>query len=164
MKPTTILVSALATLVAAAPASEKKVEERSFAFDVGQFNNFNGFQSVNLNYLAKLNGLNLNILSLLADNNNLNIGGFQNLFNIGNDIKIQDILLLQQLQDLQQFHNAGILNNFNLANFQFGGFNGLGFGGSILDTGLLNLGGVGLNSFINPSVVTQVQTVAQSCE
>lgn len=160
MKPTTLFVSALATLAAAAPTgAEKEVEKRGFNFDANSFGNFQNFgQSVNLNYLLNINNLNLGVLQLLASQNNLNINGFSSLFNLGaNQFQLQDLLLLQQLADLQQFANIGVLNSFDLSGFGFGGINNIG---GILNTGLLGLGGVDLNAFIQPQVVTQVQTVA----
>lgn len=160
MKPTTLFVSALATLAAAAPTgAEKEVEKRGSRFDPNSFGNFKNFgQSTNLNYLLNVNSLNLDVLQLLASQNNLNIDGFSSLFSLGNNqFQLQDILLLQQLADLQQFAQIGVLNSFDLTNFDFGGVNNIG---GVLNTGLLGLGGVDLNSFIQPSVITQVQTIA----
>jgi hypothetical protein len=160
MKPTTLFVSALATLAAAAPTGgEKEVEKRGFNFDANSFSNFQNFgQSTNLNYLRNINDLNLGVLQLLASQNNLNIDGFSSLFSLGNNqFQLQDLLLLQQLADLQQFAQIGVLNSFDLTGFNFGGVNN---NGGILNTGLLGLGGVDLNSFVQPSVVTQVQTIA----
>jgi len=139
--------------------AEKEVEKRGFNFDANSFGNFQNFgQSVNLNYLLNINGLNLGVLQLLASQNNLNINGFSSLFNLGSQqFQLQDILLLQQLADLQQFAQVGVLNSFDLSGFNFGGLNNIG---GILNTGLLGLGGVDLNAFIQPQVVTQVQTVA----
>jgi hypothetical protein len=160
MKPTTLFVSALATLAAAAPTgAEKEVEKRGFNFDSKSFGDFKNFgQSVNLNYMLDINNLDLGILQLLASQNNLNIDGFSSLFSLGSQqFQLQDILLLQQLADLQQFAQIGVLNAFDLTGFNFGGINNIG---GILNTGLLGLGGVDLNAFVQPSVLTQVQTIA----
>jgi len=144
MKASTILVSALATLVAAAP-TEKRAN-----VDLGLLNGLQGFNQVNLNYLTNINSLDLNLLGLLGQQNNLDILQFQGLFN-QQAFDIQAILQLQQLNDLLLFANAGVLNGFDLGGL---GLNQLQFG--LID----NLRGIDLQQFIVPNVVTQVQTVA----
>jgi hypothetical protein len=145
----TLIVSALATLVAAAPAA---LEKKSFNFDNNQFNQFSGFNQVNLNYLFNVNQqqLQLQQLAQLAQVNNFNIGGFQNLFQ-AQDFDLNALLQFQQLQTLLQLQSTGIFNSFDFTGFQLQG----------LDFGLINnLNSVDLNQFIQPNVVTQVQTVA----
>lgn len=144
MKASTIFVSALATLVAAAP-TEKRAN-----VDLGLLNGLQGFNQVNLNYLTNINSLDLQLLGLLGQQNNLDILQFQGLFQ-QQAFDIQAVLQLQQLNDLLLFANAGVLNGFDLGGL---GLNQLNFG--LID----NLRGVDLQQFIVPNVVTQVQTVA----
>lgn len=144
MKASTIFVSALATLVAAAP-TEKRAN-----IDLGLLNGLQGFNQVNLNYLTNINSLDLQLLGLLGQQNNLDILQFQGLFQ-QQAFDIQAVLQLQQLNDLLLFANAGVLNGFDLGGL---GLNQLNFG--LID----NLRGVDLQQFIVPNVVTQVQTVA----
>lgn len=155
MKLFTILISALATLVAAAPtASPTDVDKRSFAFDINAFNGFKSFNQVNLNYLLKINSLQLALLGNLAQVNNLNILQFQSLFK--KDLfDIQALLQLQSLHTLLQIHQLGVLNGFDLATLQL----------QQLNLGLLNnVALVDLQQFIKPGVVTQVQSVASQRE
>jgi hypothetical protein len=155
MKPATFLVSALATLAAAAPAAPvTDLEARSFAFDVNAFNSFKSFQQVNLNYLLNINAVQLGLLGNLASVNNLNILQFQPLF----QQQVFDISALLQLQSLHTFlqiHQLGVLSGFDLASLQL----------QQLNLGLLNnVGVLDLQQFISPNVVTQVQTVASQRE
>ncbi|KAM7206846.1 hypothetical protein V8F20_002552 [Naviculisporaceae sp. PSN 640] len=144
MKFTTIFVSAFAALAAAAPM-EKRAE-----FDISLLNNLNGFQQVNLNYLLKINSLDLSLLGGLGQLNNFNILGFQNLFQ-AQQFDLNALLQLQQLQTLLQFSQLGLFNGFDLQQLQL----------QQLQLGLLgNVGAVNLGQFISPNVVTQVQTVA----
>ncbi|KAK0715815.1 hypothetical protein B0H67DRAFT_251195 [Lasiosphaeris hirsuta] len=145
MKFSTVIVSALATLVSAAPT-----EKRS-AFDLSQLNGLNNFNQVNLNYLLNVNSLDLNLLGSLGQVNNFDILQFSNLFQ-GNQFDIQALLQLQQLQDLLLLGQQGLFNGFDLSSLQFGG----------LQLGLLQqqVGVLDLQQFIAPQVVTQVQTIA----
>src|SRR4051812_23887603 len=114
MKVATILVSALATLVAAAPAAEKKVEARGF----NDFLNsgFTGFQSSNLNYVFGINnGVDqFAILQQLALQQNLGLNQFDGLFGLNNGaIDLNSLLLMQQLLDLATFAQFGVLSGFD---------------------------------------------------
>jgi len=152
MKASTIIASALATLVAAAP-TEKKVEQRGFNDVLG--GGFSGFQSTNLNYIFGINNgvNNFDILQQLALGQNLGLNQFDNLFNVNNNaLDINAILQLQQFADLAAIAQLGVFGGFDLS--------GLNLQNSLLQTGLLNLGGANLNQFIQPNVVTQVQTIA----
>ena len=113
MKASTIFVSLFATMAAAAPV---EVEKRT-QFDLSQLNNLNNFQQVNLNYLLNINSLDLNLLGALGQNNNFNILDFSKLFQ-AQQFDLQAILQLQQLQTLLQFGQIGVLNGFDLQNFQ----------------------------------------------
>jgi hypothetical protein len=152
MKASTVIVSALATLVAAAP-TEKKVEERGFNDFLG--GGFSGFPSTNVNYLFGLNnGLNnFNVLQQLALNQNFGFNQFDGLFNANNQfLDLNTILQLQQLSDLAAIAQLGVFGGFDLAQ--------LNLQNALLQTGLLNLGGANLGQFVQPNVVTQVQTIA----
>ncbi|KAK3906270.1 hypothetical protein C8A05DRAFT_29834 [Staphylotrichum tortipilum] len=151
MKPVTFLVSALATLVAAAPAAPATdLEARSFAFDINSFNGLNNFNQVNLNYLLNINSLQLGILGNLANVNNFNILQFQPLFQ-QQAFDIQGLLQLQSLHTFLQINQLGVLGGFDLASLQL----------QQLNLGLLNnVGVLDLQQFISPNVVTQVQSVA----
>ncbi len=155
MKPATFLVSALATLVAAAPTTSTTTEvEKRLAFDAGLFNGLNNFNQVNLNYLLNVNSLDLQLLGLLAQQNNLNILQFQGLFQ-QNNFDLASLLQFQQLQLLLDLGGAGVFNGLDLNTLNFG----------LLNFGLLdNFRGIDLQQFIVPSVVTQVQTVASQSE
>ena len=158
MKPATFLVSALATLVAAAPAAPAApatdIEARGFQFDINQFNGLNQFSQVNLNYLLNINSLQLQLLGNLANVNNLNILQFQPLFQ-QNVFDIQGLLQLQSLHTFLQINQLGVLSGFDLASLQL----------QNLQLGLLNnVGVLDLQQFISPNVVGQVQQVAAQSE
>lgn len=153
MKCTTFLVSALATLAAAAPTSTE-VDKRAFAFDINAFNGLANFNQVNLNYLLNINSVQLNLLGNLANVNNFNIGQFQGLFQ-QQAFDIQGLLQLQTVHTLLQFHQLGVLNGFDLGSVQL----------QLLNLGLLNnVGVLDLQQFIQPNVVGQVQSVASQRE
>ncbi|KAK0718321.1 hypothetical protein B0T26DRAFT_676499 [Lasiosphaeria miniovina] len=146
MKSVTLIVSALAAMVSAAPAA---VEKKS-NFDLSQLNNLNNFNQVNLNYLLNINQLQLQQLGFLGQNNNFNILGYQNLFS-SNQFDLASLLQLQQLQTLLQFQQVGLFSNFDLSSLDL----------QLLQLGLLNnVGSVDLSQFIQPTVVSQVQTIA----
>ena len=157
MKVFTILVSALATLTAAAPAvapATAEVDKRSFAFDANALNGLKGFNQVNLNYLLNINSLQLGLLGNLANVNNFNVLQFQNLFQ-QQAFDIQGLLQLQSLHTFLQINQLGVLSGFDLASLQL----------QNLNLGLLNnVGILDLQQFISPNVVTQVQTVASQRE
>ncbi|KAK4231370.1 hypothetical protein QBC38DRAFT_246943 [Podospora fimiseda] len=156
MKAFTILVSALATLTAAAPVvstttevSTAEVDKRAFAFDVNAFNGLKGFQQVNLNYLLNINALQVGLLGNLANVNNFNILQFQALFQ-KQQFDLASLLQLQQLHTFLQIHQLGVLNGFDLSGLQL----------KQLQLGLLNnVGAIDLSQFISPNVIGQVTTV-----
>ena len=148
MKPVSIIVSALATLAAAAPA--KEVEKRSNV-DLSGVNNLGSFNSVDIQYLASVNGLDLNLLSQLGSVNNFDILGFQSLFQ-SNVFDLNAVLQLQQLQTLLALGQVGVLNGFDLSTLSL----------NALNLGLVsNIGGFDFGGLIDASVVPQIQTVAQ---
>jgi hypothetical protein len=149
----TFIISALATLVAAAPTATD-VDKRSFAFDINSFNGLKNFQQVNLNYLLNINSVQLGLLGNLANTNNFNIGQFQGLFQ-QQSFDIQALLQLQQLHTFLQINQLGVLGGFDLATLQL----------QQLNLGLLNnVGVLDLQQFIQPNVIGQVQSVASQRE
>jgi hypothetical protein len=152
MKFTSVIVSALATLATAAPA--KSIEGRvSSAIDLAGLNNLNSFNSVDIQYLAQINGLDLNLLLALGQNNGLQINSFNSLFQ-GNNFDLQQILQLQQLQTLLSIAGTGALNSFDLSSIILEQ--------QLLQLGLINnIGSFGFGSLIDQSLVPQIQTIAQ---
>ncbi|KAI1381898.1 hypothetical protein F4677DRAFT_8318 [Hypoxylon crocopeplum] len=149
MKPTTLLVSALAAVATAAPTST----EKRTSFDLGAFNNFD-FANQDLKYLLAVNGFDLQAFAQLAAFNNLNIGGFQSLF-VDNSFDINAILQLQQIALLAELGGLGIFGNFDLSSLQL----------NVFDLGLINgIGGFDIGGIIDQSLVPQIQTVIQQTE
>ncbi|KAI0120400.1 hypothetical protein F4776DRAFT_253519 [Hypoxylon sp. NC0597] len=150
MKPTTILVSALAAVASAAPTTT--AEKRS-AIDLGAFNNF-GFANQDLQYLLAINGFNLQAFAQLAAFNNLNIGGFQSLF-VNNVFDVNSLLQLQQIALLSQLGGLGVFSNFDLSSLQL----------NVFDLGLIGgIGGFDVSSLIDQTLVPQIQTIIQQTE
>lgn len=148
MKPTSLLVSALATVALAAPA--KEIETRGNV-DFSRLNNLNRFNSIDIQYLAAVNSLDLALLAQLGNVNNFNVNGFQNLFQ-GNNFDLNTILQLQQLQTLLSLGQVGVLNGFDLSGLNLG----------TLNLGLVNnIGGFDFSQLIDQSLIPQIQTVAQ---
>jgi hypothetical protein len=148
MRFSSIIAAGLAAVATAAPT---KVEERSSFDFANQFNNLQGFGNLDLNYLLAINGLNLDLFGQLAQNQNFNLLAFQGLFQDSASFDLQSVLLLQQLVDLQNFANLGLLGGFDLSGLNLNAFN---FG--LLQSGV---GGLGLNQFIDQSFVPQIQQI-----
>lgn len=161
MKASTIIVSALASLVAAAP-TEKKVEERGFSNFLGAGANFGGFGNSQLDYIFQLNGGldQFGILQQLALQQNLGLGQFDALFGLNNNqngfLDLNSILLLQQINDLVAFANFGVLGGFDLSS--------LILQNNVVNTGLLGLNAINLGQLVQPQVISQVQTIASQGE
>ncbi|ROT40534.1 hypothetical protein SODALDRAFT_321863 [Sodiomyces alkalinus F11] len=159
MKFFTVVLSALAaTFVTAAPAAV--VEETSATalstiearttFDLSRLNGLQGFQNVDLNYLLRLNQVNLNLFQQLGQAQNLNLLAFSHLFN-AQAFDVQSLLQLQQLHTVLAFHQQGLFNNLNLANLHLGGLN-LGL--------IQNVHGINLDQFVDRNVIGRVQLIA----
>lgn len=157
MKFSTVIVSALAAVVSAAPAQTQS--EKRTALDISQLNNF-GFSNQNFGYLGQINSLNFDVLTQLATVNNFDALAFQGLFQ-SQIFNINTLLQIQQLQTLIQFQQLGVLSAFDLSTLTL----------QTLNLGLLApIGAVDLNSFFlsgaNPLIsttdITQIQTIAQS--
>lgn len=164
MQFSTLLVSALAAVAYAAPSQMSAREDKQQnqdqnkdankdaaaqqQFDLAQLNN-GAFNNLDIAYLNVLNKVDLNVLSGLAVQQNLNLAAFQNVFN-AQAFDLNAILQLQQLVQLQQLQQLGLLGGVNLAALQL----------QQLNLGLIgNVGGVNLQQFIDAGVKQQVQAV-----
>ncbi|KAH8912368.1 hypothetical protein BR93DRAFT_933388 [Coniochaeta sp. PMI_546] len=150
MKFTSVIVSALATVAAAAPA--KAVEERS-SLNLAGLNNLQSFGAIDIQYLAQVNSLDLQLLLALGQNQGLNINAFDQLFQ-SSSFDLQSILLLQQLQTLLAIAGTGALNSFDLSS--------INLQQQLLQLGLVDsLNSFSFSSLIDQSLVPQIQTIAQ---
>jgi hypothetical protein len=152
MKPTAILVGALAAVASAAPT---KVEERNaafggnFGFDVSGVNNLQ-FANLDLQYLAAINGFGgFNNLQGLAINNGFNFNQFGGLFN--NDVfDVSQLLALQQLVLFDQLASFQVFQQFDLSSLLF----------NQLNFGLINnVFGFNFNSIIDQALIPQISAV-----
>jgi len=155
MKPTSIILGALAAVATAAPTT--KVETRgnrdfsSFG-DFGGINNFDFFNQ-DLQYLSLVNSLDFNVLAQLSSVNNFDVFQFNNLFN--NDVfDLASALQFQQVSQLVQLASLGAFNQLDLSGLLF---NQLNFGVISNDLFNFNLGGL-----INQAVIPQVVAVVQA--
>ncbi|KAB5572014.1 hypothetical protein GE09DRAFT_1282483 [Coniochaeta sp. 2T2.1] len=151
MKFTTVIVSALASVAAAAPT--KQVEERAFNFDLAGLNNLRNFNSLDLNYLGQVNNIDLQLLLALGQNQGLNLNGFNNLFQT-NNFDLGALLQLQQLQTLLSIAGTGVFQGFDLSGFALDQ--------QLLQLGLINnLNTFNLGGIIDQSLVPQITSIAQ---
>jgi len=156
MKPTTILVGALAAVATAAPtaAPAKRGSNRNFS-QFGDFSGINNFDFFNqdLQYLSLVNSLDFNILAQLSSVNNFDVFQFNSLFN--NDVfDLAAALQFQQLSQIVQLGSLGAFNSLDLSGLLF---NQLNFGVISPDVFNFNLGGL-----INQAVIPQVVAVVQA--
>ncbi|KAM4056724.1 hypothetical protein HRG_003592 [Hirsutella rhossiliensis] len=126
MKISALLTGAFAALAVAVPApapapvpnsSSSGALEGRGAFNAKPFNNL-VFNQRDLNYLLKVNSLNLQTFQGLAINNGLNVGAFQTLF-AGNVFDVRALLQFQQLQTLLAVANVGVFNGVDLSRAAF---------------------------------------------
>ncbi|XXG94281.1 hypothetical protein Hte_000535 [Hypoxylon texense] len=151
MKASTIFASVLAAVATAAPTST--VPEKRGSVDLGAFNNF-AFANQDLQYLLAINGFDLQAFAQLAAFNNLNIGGFQDLF-VSNSFSLNDLLQLQQIALLSQLGGLGVFGNFDLSALQV----------NLFDFGLINsIGGFNFADIIDQSLAPQIQAVIQQTQ
>lgn len=117
-----------------------------------QLNNLN-FRQQDLNYLFKVNNLDLGLLQQLSINNGFNSLAFANVFN-SNSFDINSLLQLQQLQTFLAVANTGVFSNsFNLGGFNLGGLN----------LGAINgIGGFNVGNVIDVAAIPQVQAVVST--
>lgn len=162
MKLSAFLAGAFAALALAVPApapvpvpnsSSPGALEGRRSFDARPFNNL-VFNQRDLNYLLKINSLNLEAFQGLAINNGFNVGAFQNLFT-ANVFDINALLQFQQLQTLLAVADVGAFGGVDLSRAAL----------NVVQLGALgNIGGVGLNSFIDAGQVGLIQSVASQGE
>jgi len=145
MKFTGILVGALAAVATAAPT-----EKRS-SVDASQFNSFQQLGSLDANYFLSVNSLDLGLFQQLAESQNLDINSFSSLFSQSDELDIQNLLLIQQLVDLQNFAQVGLLSNFDLSGLNLGSFQ---FG--VLQQ---NVGALSVTQFVQAPQIAQIQQV-----
>lgn len=150
MKFTGVIVSALATVAAAAPA--KSAERRTSSVNLSGLNNLQSFGSVDIQYLAQVNSMDLNLLLDLGQNQGLNINSFDSLFQ-SSSFDLSNILQLQQLMTLLAIADTGALNSFDLSSIDLSQ--------QVLQLGLIDsLGSYSFSSLIDSSLVPQIQTEA----
>ncbi|KAM0340331.1 hypothetical protein ACHAPU_010544 [Fusarium lateritium] len=80
------------------------------------------FGQVDLNYLLKVNELNLVKLKELGSENNFDIGAFNDLF-ASKDFSLKQLLELQQLSTVLKIAETGIFDTFELSRLDLGGLN-----------------------------------------
>lgn len=158
MKFSVVLTVLIATFVTAAPTAVvdetpvtalTTVESRS-TIDLSRLNGLRGFQNVDLNYLLRLNRVNLNLLQQLGQVQNLDLLAFSHLFN-ARSFDVRSLLQLQQLHTILTFHQQGLFNSLNLTNLHLGGLN-LGL--------IQDVHGIDLDQFIGRDVIGRVHEVA----
>jgi len=133
MKAVSIIISTLAAVATAAPAS---VEARN-KNDFSKINNLQSFQSQQLNYIGGLNSIDFNLLAQLSNNNNLNIFALESLFGLQNSqLDIQALLEMQALVTFLSVAQTGALSAFDLSGLNIG---------SQLQLGLVNNALAGIN-------------------
>jgi hypothetical protein len=157
MKFSTVIVSALAAVVSAAPAQTQS--EKRTALDISQLNNF-GFSNQNFGYLGRINALNFDVITQLAAVNNFDALAFQSLFQ-NQVFNINSLLQIQQLQTLMQFAQLGVLSTFDLSTLTLQTVN-LGLLGPVGQVDLASFFLTGANPLISTTDITQIQTIAQS--
>lgn len=157
MKFTTVIVSALATLVAAAP-TEKAVEERSVSFDANVFSQFGG---QNFAYVANINNFNFQLLQQLALQQNFDILAFQGIFQQNAQFDVSNLLAFGQLHTITQLAQLGVFNGFDLGGLNLGGF-GLGAGAFQLGVLQNGIGNFGLNTLIQGNQLSTIQQITGS--
>lgn len=151
MKSTSVIVSAMATVAAAAPA--KLVEGRNSSVDLSGLNNLQSFDSVDIQYLAQVNSMDLNLLLDLGQSQGLNINYFDSLFQ-SSSFDVNSILMLQQLMTLLAIADTGALNSFDLSSIDLSQ--------QLLQLSLIqSLSSYSFSSLIDQSLVPQIQSVAQ---
>ncbi|KAI0200044.1 hypothetical protein F4808DRAFT_175601 [Astrocystis sublimbata] len=151
MQFSTIFVSTLAAVASAAPAAT--TPEKRVNLDLNAFNKF-AFANTDLQYFNAINAFDLQAFAQLAAFNDLQIGGFQNLFN-NNVIDVNALLQLQQLALLSQLGSLGVFGNFDLSTLNL----------DILNLGLVNgIGNFNLGSLIDSGLKPQIQAIIQKTE
>ncbi|KAF5561122.1 hypothetical protein FPHYL_6310 [Fusarium phyllophilum] len=109
------------------------------------------FSQVDLNYLLRVNQLNLGKLQVLSQRNNFNIVVFQDLF-ASRDFSLQSLLQLQQLSTMLAIAETGIFDQFELSRLDLGNLN----------LGLINgIAGLNLAQFIDAALKPQITIISK---
>lgn len=146
MKFSTIFAGALAAVASAAPT------EKRGQLDISQLNNLQGFNQLDINYLNRINSLDLQLLNTLAVQNNFNALAFQGLFQNNQVFDVASLLQLQQLQTVLQLGQLGVFNAFDLSSLNL----------QALQLGLINnVGAFDLGSLIDASLVPQITAISE---
>jgi len=146
MKFSTMIVGAFAAV--AATAAPVKEEAKRGQFD--SFNNF-AFQNQDLLYLSLIQNFDGGFggIQNLILNQGLNFDAFGGLFN-SQAFGLDQILQLQTIALIESFSNQGLFQGVNLGNLDTG----------LLNLGLIsNLGNLGLDSFIDSGLNSQIAAV-----
>ncbi|KAF4336232.1 hypothetical protein FBEOM_9903 [Fusarium beomiforme] len=80
------------------------------------------FNQVDLNYLLRVNQLNVAKLQILQQRNNFNIAVFSDLF-ASRDFSLKSLLEFQQLSTMLAIAETGIFDQFELSRLDLGGLN-----------------------------------------
>ncbi|CAG7563719.1 unnamed protein product [Fusarium equiseti] len=109
------------------------------------------FGQVDLNYLLKVNELNLVKLQTLSIKNNFDVNVFSDLF-AADQFSIKSLLELQQLSTMLAIAETGIFDQFELSGLQLGGLN----------LGLIDgIGGLDLTQFIDAAARPKITVIAK---
>ncbi|RBR07435.1 uncharacterized protein FIESC28_10676 [Fusarium coffeatum] len=109
------------------------------------------FGQVDLNYLLKVNELDLVKLQTLSIKNNFDVNVFSDLF-AADEFSIKSLLELQQLSTMLAIAETGIFDQFELSGLQLGGLN----------LGLIDgIGGLDLTQFIDAAARPKITVIAK---
>ncbi|KAF5679830.1 hypothetical protein FHETE_721 [Fusarium heterosporum] len=109
------------------------------------------FGQVDLNYLLKVNELNLVKLEELGSQNNFDIGAFSDLF-ASKEFNLKQLLELQQLSTMLKIAETGIFDTFELSQLELGG----------LDLGLIDgIASIDLTKFIDSALKPKITVIAK---
>ncbi|KAF4989805.1 hypothetical protein FGRMN_8897 [Fusarium graminum] len=109
------------------------------------------FGQVDLNYLLKVNELNLVKLEELGSQNNFDVGAFSDLF-ASNEFSLKQLLELQQLSTMLKIAETGIFDTFELSQLELGG----------LDLGLIDgIASIDLTKFIDSALKPKINVIAK---
>lgn len=109
------------------------------------------FGQVDLNYLLKVNELNLVKLQTLSIKNKFDINVFSDLF-AADEFSIKSLLELQQLSTMLAIAETGIFDQFELSSLQLGNLN----------LGLIDgIGGLDLTQFIDAATRPKITVIAK---
>jgi len=152
MKPTSIILGALAAVATAAPTEKRSFGGNQDFSNLGDFsgvNNF-GFNSLDLGYLSSIKSLDFALLAQLSSVNQFDVLQFGSLFS-GNNFDVNSLLQFQQLAMLIQLQSLGAFNGLSLQGLVF----------NQLNFGLINnVVGFDFGGLIDQSLVPQLSSIA----